>query len=60
MGLVNWNIVSKSKENRGLGIGNVDKRNEALLGKWLWRFPLEQESFWCSIIRSKYGKHENG
>ena len=30
--LVNWNIVSKSKEYGGLGIGNIAKRNEALLG----------------------------
>ena len=32
----------------------------ALLGKWLWRFPLESESLWHSIIVSKYGKHPNG
>ena len=58
--LVDWKIVSKSKIMGGLGIGNLAKKNEALLGKWLWRFPLEQNSLWCSIIRSKYGIHENG
>ena len=58
--LVSWDIVSKCKDKGGLGIGNLAKKNEALLGKWLWRFPLEQNSFWCSIIKSKYGVHENG
>ena len=52
--------MSKSKSKGGLGIGNISKKNEALLGKWLWRFPLEQNSFWCLIIRSKYGLNENG
>lgn len=31
--LVSWNIDSKNKEKGGLGIGNIAKRNEALLGK---------------------------
>ena len=31
--LVNWKIVSKSKKKGGLGIGNIIKKNEALLGK---------------------------
>ena len=30
------------------------------MGKWLWRLPLNQDSFWCSIIKSKYGLHKNG
>ena len=58
--LVRWELVSRSKDKGGLGIGNIAKKNEALLGKWLWRFPLEQNSLWCSIIKSKYGVHENG
>ncbi|KAM7479086.1 hypothetical protein LguiA_027299 [Lonicera macranthoides] len=36
------------------------QRNEALLGKWIWRFPIEQDSPWCAIIRSKYGFQKNG
>ena len=41
-------------------MGNLLKRNEALLGKWLWRFPKEKESLWHEIIVSKYGLHTNG
>lgn len=37
--LVSWETISNSKENGGLGIGNLPLRNKALLGKWWWRFP---------------------
>ena len=42
--LVSWVIVSKSKKQGGLGVGNLLNKNIALLGKWLWRFPLEKNS----------------
>ena len=31
--LVRWNLVTRSKEKGGLGIGNLEKKNRALLGK---------------------------
>lgn len=52
--------MSRSKEKGGLGIGNLKKKNLALLGKWLWRFPLEQNSLWAKVIKSKYGLKLNG
>ncbi|KAL5583298.1 hypothetical protein UlMin_015740 [Ulmus minor] len=58
--LVRWKTVCKPKELGGLGIGNLILRNKALLGKWLWRFPLEQHSLWAVVIRSKYGLDRNG
>ena len=53
-------MVSKSKKNGRLEVGNLIKRNKALLGKWLWRFLLEKDSLWHAIIVSKYGSHPNG
>lgn len=38
---VAWEQVCRPKELGGLGIGNIIKRNDALLEKWLWRFPLD-------------------
>lgn len=48
-------MVVKPKLCGGLAIGNLMMRNKALLGMWLWRFPLEQDSLWGTIIRSKHG-----
>ncbi|KAL5569664.1 hypothetical protein UlMin_026239 [Ulmus minor] len=58
--LVDWKLVCIPKERGGLGIGNLLLRNKALLGKWLWRFPLEQNSLWAAVIRSKYGLNREG
>ena len=32
--------------------------NQALLGKWLWKFSLKRESFWRRVIRGKFGEVE--
>lgn len=58
--LVAWKTVQEPKERGGLGLGNLRKRNVALLGKWLWRFPLERRALWARIITSKYGLQPNG
>ena len=60
LNLVSWRVVSQPQSRGGLGLGNIINRNKALLGKWLWRFPLEVNSLWYSVIKSKYGLHKNG
>ena len=57
--LVGWEDMCKSKENGGLDIGNLEKRNKAFLMKWLWRFPREGHSLWYKVIRSTFGIHPN-
>ena len=39
--LLRWEIVCRSKEQGGLGLGKIYLKNRALMGKWLWRFPRE-------------------
>ena len=34
--------------------------NEALLGKWLWRFGLEKDALWRKVIEVKYGYRWGG
>ena len=38
--LVGWPTVCLAKDKGGLGIGNLEERNKALLMKWLWRFLM--------------------
>ena len=42
--LINWNTVTKSKNKVGLGIGNLVKKNEALLGSGFG------DSLWNKIL----------
>ena len=49
------NIVKQSFPNGGLGIGDLIIFNEALLGKWLWRFMNEKEKLWRAVIKANYG-----
>ena len=58
--LVNWDTVCLSKEKGGLGIRNLSKFNKALLGKWSWRFVMEDNSMWRNVINLKYGTEEGG
>ena len=44
--LVSWDIVCRPKEFRGLGFWKITLSNQALLGKWLWRYPKESFCLW--------------
>ena len=57
--MVSWKTVSTPKKKGGLGIGNLRNKNKALLFKWLWRFPNEQEALLAKVIKSKFGLHSN-
>ena len=43
-----------------MGFEKTSLRNNALLGKWFWRFPREMSGLWHKVIMSIYGTHPNG
>ena len=46
------NFVSKDNYFRGLIIDNISLKNKTLLAKWLWRFPLEKESYGTLLFKA--------
>ncbi|KAL6347674.1 hypothetical protein AAG906_026202 [Vitis piasezkii] len=58
--LVRWAVICKDKRHGGLGLRYLKDFNHALLGKWLWRFPIERESFWRRVIVGKFGEVQGG
>ena len=58
--LVNWDTVCLSKEKGSLGIRNLSNFNKSLLGKWSWRFAMEDNSTWRCVINLKYGTEARG
>ena len=47
-------------EMGGLEIRSVVSFNQALLGKWLWRYGHEDTHLWRRVISTKYGEGQGG
>ena len=43
-------------ENGGLGVRKLTIFNKALLGKWLWRFGVEETRLWRRVVALKFGE----
>jgi hypothetical protein len=50
--LAKWDILCQPKNQGGLGIHNLDIKNNALLSKWLFKL-LTTEGTWQQMIRKK-------
>jgi hypothetical protein len=53
--LVKWNTICDPLQNGGLGVKNLRRFNQALLGKWLWCYGTDREALWRQIVEAKYG-----
>lgn len=56
--LASWDKVCKPKSCGGLGIVSIQIRNQALLGKWHYRWLRERDRSWNKWIREKYNLHQ--
>jgi hypothetical protein len=58
--LIRWDKVCLPFQNGGLAIKNLRLFNQALLGKWIWRFGTERDFLWRKVIEAKYGSVKGG
>ena len=58
--LVAWEKVCLPHELGGFGIRNLVSFNQALLGKWFWRYGHEITHLWRRVIAMKYGEGKGG
>ena len=58
--LVAWEKICLPRELGGLGIWSLVSFNQALLGKWLWRYGHEITHLWQRVIAMKYGEGKGG
>ncbi|GJX77884.1 F-box domain containing protein [Tanacetum coccineum] len=54
---VKWDRVISKSSLGGLDIGSLKACNLALLGKWWWRFRVEEDRLWVKLIKSIYGEY---
>lgn len=55
--LVNWDLVTRSQADGGLGFGGLKATNMALLAYWGWRYFNEENSLRCQVVRSIHGNN---
>ena len=58
--LVGWDKVCAPLKNGRLGVRKLTTFNKALLGKWLWRFGIEETRLWRRVVALKFGEEWGG
>ena len=58
--MVRWDEVRAPMANGGLGIWKLTTFNKVLLGKWLWRFRVEETWLWRRVVAMKIGEEYGG
>ena len=58
--LVSWPDICEPVQRGGLTIKNLRRFNQALSGKWLWRYGVERGALWIKVIDAKYGSMWGG
>jgi hypothetical protein len=51
--LVKWSVISRPKDQGGLGVHEIQFKTRPLLGKWLFKLFTE-DGVWQTILKRKY------
>ena len=54
--LMGWDKMCAPLKNCGLKVRKLTTFNKALLGKWLWRFGIEETRLWRRVVTLKFGE----
>lgn len=52
--MAKWDMVSRPKDQGGLGIINKQIMNDCLLVKWIWKIFQQPNELWFKILKAKY------
>ncbi|CAN0859972.1 Putative ribonuclease H protein At1g65750 [Linum grandiflorum] len=52
---IRWDLVKTPMSRGGLGVADIRIVNSSLLGKWVWRFAVERNAWWRSLMVKKCG-----
>lgn len=55
---VNWNMVTKSKENGGFDIKDANTKKFLALSNLAWRIITNPTVLWCKVIILKYTRNK--
>ncbi|XP_022013920.1 uncharacterized protein LOC110913395 [Helianthus annuus] len=47
---IRWDFIMKAKCRGGMGLGDIQNFNFAMLAKWLWRFKMYLNQLWVSVV----------
>lgn len=52
--LINWDIACLPKDDGGVSLQSITKKNTTLGVKLVWRMYQHPEKLWCKVMNAKY------
>lgn len=54
-----YKVITRPKNEEGLGVGLARKANPIILEKLVWNIQKQPNKLWVNMIKAKYVKHSN-